>query len=245
MEAAERAEAAAGQVSLFGEEADSPAVSLVQAREWADAERLSHEKTALGFYLSGHPFNAYAAELAPLVRVSLANIQPKQERYLVAGIVTALRVQTGRRGKMAFVTLDDGKGSAEIVVWNETYDAARNLLREDQLVVVEVRVLQRVSDDGDIQGLRIVAEQVYDLDAVRRKWAKRLTLAFNGNASAAKLAEILSPFRSDGVPVTVHYASDRVAGDVELADDWRVAPDSALIDRLREWLAPENVRVVY
>ena len=37
---------------------------------------------------------------------------------LVAGIVTQLRVQASRRGKMAFVTLDDG--SAEIMVYNET-----------------------------------------------------------------------------------------------------------------------------
>jgi DNA polymerase-3 subunit alpha len=245
MDAAERAEAAAGQVSLFGEEADHRAVALVAARDWTDAERLAHEKTALGFYVSGHPFTAYAAELAPLVRTSLANIAPKQERYLVAGIVTSLRVQAGRRGKMAFVTLDDGKGSAEIVVWNETYDAARNLLREDQLVVVEVRVLQRISDDGEAQGLRIIAEQVFDLDAFRGKWAKRLRLAFNGNASVARLAEILAPFRGQGVPVTVHYETTRVAGDLELGADWHVPPDSALIERLREWLAAENVQVLY
>jgi DNA polymerase-3 subunit alpha len=245
MEAAERAEAAAGQVSLFGEEADSRAVGLVKTRDWTDAERLAHEKTALGFYVSGHPFAAYAAELAPLVRTSLANIAPMQERYLVAGIVTALRVQNGRRGKMAFVTLDDGKGSAEIVVWNETYDAARNLLRDDQLVVVEVRVLQRVSDDGEAQGLRVIAEKVFDLDAFRGKWAKRLRLAFNGNASVARLAEILGPFRGEGVPVTVHYESGRVAGDVELGADWHVPPDSALIERLREWLAADNVQVLY
>ena len=42
---------------------------------------------------------------------------------MIAGIVTALRVQASRRGKMAFVTLDDGGGSAEIVVFNETFDA--------------------------------------------------------------------------------------------------------------------------
>ena len=47
------------------------------------------------------------------------------------------------------------------------------------------------------------------------------------------------------MPVTVHYANERVAGDVELPDAWRVNPDDALIERLREWLAPENVQVVY
>ncbi len=245
IEAAERAEASAGQVSLFGESAREDAVPLVNARPWNDAERLAHEKTALGFYLSGHPFNAFAAELKPLVKVSLANIQARQERYLVAGIVTALRVQTGRRGKMAFVTLDDGKGSVEIIVYNETFDAARALLREDQLVVVEVRVLQRVGEDGELQGLRIAAEHLYDLAEVRRRWAKRLKLSFNGNSDAGKLEDLLKPFRGNGVPVTVYFDNGRCGGDVELSESWRVAPDPALIDRLREWLAPENVEVIY
>ncbi len=179
------------------------------------------------------------------MKTSLSAIQPRQERFLVAGIVTALRIQQGKRGKNAFVTLDDGKGTAEITVWNETFDAARPLLRDDQLVVVEVKVMQRIGEDGDAQSLRIVAENVFDLAAVRKRWAKRLTLSCNGNADAGRLAEILGPFRAEGVPVTIHFENGRVAGDVDLPDDWRVNPDPALIDRLREWLQPANVQVVY
>jgi DNA polymerase-3 subunit alpha len=214
-------------------------------RDWSEAERLLNEKASLGFYLSGHPFAAYAAELAPIARTSLANLQPRSDRVLVAGIVTTLRVQTSRRGKMAFVTLDDGKGRAEIVVYNETFDAARALLREDQLVVMEIRVMQRVGDDGEAQGLRVIAENVYDLAAVRKRWAKGIRLACNGNASADRLAEILAPFRPGTLPITVRYVNERVGGDVDLPEAWRVNPDDALIDRLREWLAPENVQVLY
>ncbi|HEV2218944.1 MAG TPA: OB-fold nucleic acid binding domain-containing protein, partial [Casimicrobiaceae bacterium] len=219
--------------------------AMSSVREWTDAERLVHEKGALGFYLSGHPFAGLAAELAPIVRTSLANLQPKSERVLVAGVVTALRVQASRRGKMAFVTLDDGKGRAEIMVYTEVLDGARALLREDQLVVMEVRVVQRVSDDGELQGLRIIGEAVYDLCAARRRWAKGLHIACNGNAAAGRLEEILQPFRPGEKPVTVRYASDHIAGDVELPDAWRVNLDDALIERLSAWLAPENVRIVY
>ena len=166
---AERREAAATQVSLFGEE-PAAALPLVVARDWSDADRLVHEKAALGYYLSGHPYRGYASELAPLVRTPLAAVQPRRETVLLAGIVTSLRVQTSRRGKMAFVMLDDGGGQAEVVVFNETFDGARGLLREDQLVVVEAKVQQRIADDGQMQGLRIVAEAVYDLAAVRKRY---------------------------------------------------------------------------
>jgi DNA polymerase-3 subunit alpha len=245
LDAAERAEASAAQVSLFGEETAGPSVVLVATRDWTDAERLAHEKAAIGYYLSGHPFAAYAPELAGLTRTTLASLAPRQEKVMVAGIVTQMRVQASRRGKMAFVTLDDGHGSAEIMVYNETYDGARHLLREDQLVIAEVKVGQRMTEDGEMQGLRIIAENVYDLATMRKMRAKRLKLACNGNAAVATLAEILAPYRPGDKPITITYRSDRVGGDIDLPDDWRVNLDDALIERLRDWLAPENVEVLY
>jgi DNA polymerase-3 subunit alpha len=245
LDAGERAVATASQVSLFGEEAADPIAATIFAREWTDAERLTQEKLALGFYLSGHPFAAYAGELAPIVRTSLATLQPKNERVLVAGIVTSLRIQASRRGKMAFVTLDDGKGRAEVLVYNETFDTARPLLREDQLVIMEIRVTQRITEDGEAQGLRVIAESVFDLAAIRKRFAKGIRIACNGNASADRLAEILQPFRPGTTPVTVRYVNERIGGELELPEAWRVIPDDTLIERLREWLAPENVQVVY
>jgi DNA polymerase-3 subunit alpha len=156
-----------------------------------------------------------------------------------------MRTQTSRRGKMAIVTLDDGAGSAEIVVFNETFDAARSLLREDQLVVAEARIMQRNGDDGQAQGLRVVADAVYDLAAIRKRYAKTLRIACNGGADAARLAELLGPFRNGSCPIVVEYRNHGVGGELELPDGWRVNLDDPLLARLREWLAPENVRVVY
>ncbi|NDP43342.1 MAG: DNA polymerase III subunit alpha, partial [Aromatoleum sp.] len=239
---AERAEASVSQVSLFGEDAGQ---ALAVAREWTEPERLVHEKASLGFYLTGHPYTAYADELASLVRQPLSNLQPKKEPVLIAGIVTALRAQTSRRGKMAFVTLDDGQGSAEVVVFNETWDAARALLREDQLVVIEAKIMQRTGEGGEMQGLRVIAEQVYDLAAIRKRYAKSLRLACNGGANAERLFELLAPFRSGSCPIVVEYRNQGIGGEMELPQSWRVDPDEALLARLRDWLMPENVRVVY
>jgi len=242
---ADKAEAAAAQVSLFGEEKETGSLALVAAREWTEAERLAHEKAVLGFYLSGHPYAAFAAELAPLVRVSLANLAPTRDPILIAGIVTAMRTQASRRGKMAIVTLDDGAASAEIMVFNEALDTARALLREDQLVIVEARVMQRGGEDGQAQGLRIVAEAVSDLATIRRRHAKELRLKCNGGADAGKLAELITKFRDGTCPIVVEYSNHGVGGELELSDAWSVKLDDPLLSMLRELLAPENVRVVY
>ena len=113
-------------------------------------------------------------------------------------------------------------------------------------MIAEVKVTQRMTEDGEMQGLRVIAENVFDLATMRKQRAKRLKLACNGNASAAT-ARARSCSRS--VRATSRspssYRNERVGGEVELSEDWRVNLDDALIDRLREWLAPENVEVVY
>jgi len=108
-----------------------------------------------------------------------------------------------------------------------------------------VRVMQRMSDDGEVQGMRIIADNVYDLAAFRRQRAKGLRLACNGNASAERLAAILGPFRPGDKPITIEYRNARIGGEVELSAQWRVNLDDALIDQLRDWLAAENVQVLY
>ncbi|TMH37158.1 MAG: DNA polymerase III subunit alpha [Betaproteobacteria bacterium] len=245
---AEQSARAAAQVSLFGSDSGSdldgaPALNIV--REWSESERLSHEKASLGFYLSGHPYRAVAAELSRLVQQSLGGLAPTTQTLRIAGVVSALRTQTSRRGKMAFVTLDDGKDQVEVAVFNEAFDANRHLLREDALLVAEVRVQQRMNDDGQLQGLRVVAETLYDLPAARRKWARALRLACNGSSSSQQLLALIEPFKSGTCPITIRYQNAAAGGDIELGDAWCVNLDDRLLGSLREWLTSDNVQVVY
>jgi hypothetical protein len=45
--------------------------------------------------------------------------------------------------------------------------------------------------------------------------------------------------------VFVHYENGAAACDVALGEDWRVRADGRLIEKLGEWLAPENVQIGY
>ena len=49
--------------------------TIVEVPRWSERERLMNEKQALGFFLSGHPYNAYAAELAPFVKRALGQLR--------------------------------------------------------------------------------------------------------------------------------------------------------------------------
>jgi len=249
MEAAEQDERQASQVSLFGDPAESrsAAFRLVEARPWDMKQRLVEEKTALGFTLSGHLFNAYEHDLQGFTRTPLAKLAPVQGTIWLAGVVASVRVMMTRRGKMVVLLLDDGTAQVEVTVFNELYDRHRDKLKEDALVVAVCKV--QAPRDESFGGLRVSAEDLLDLAALRSRYAQNLRLDINGQADAKKLKDYLSPFKTNGAGggcgVVVHYHNGEAEVDVALSADWRVRPDEQLLTQLGEWLTPARVRVVY
>lgn len=246
MDAAEQHERAASQVSLFGDVEATPGdgLGLVETRAWDLRQTLTEEKVALGYCLSGHLFSVYAPALEGFPRVPLARLAAGDHRVWLAGVVSSARVQMTRRGRMMVVLLDDGTAQLEVTVFSELFDAHRDKLKEDAPLVVQ----GKAQVDHFSGGLRVTAEDLLDLDALRARYATRLRLAVNGTADARRLHDLLEPFRADGkagCPVVIHYENAGAACDVALGDGWRVHPAGPLIERLAEWLAPENVRVVY
>jgi DNA polymerase-3 subunit alpha len=250
LEAAEQAERQASQTSLFGE-AEAPRAGehlMVEAPPWGLKQTLMEEKAALGFSLSGHLFSVYQAELAGFPRTPLARLAATESRTWMAGIVSSARVQMTRRGRMMVVMLDDGSAQVEISVFNELFERHRDKLREDALLVVSGKV-QRDDFSG---GLRVMAEDLLDLEALRGRYAARLRIVMNGQTDemrdAKRLQQALLPYRASGqgtCQVIVSYSNGQVASDVVLGDAWRVRPDGRLIDELGAWLAPQNVQLVY
>ena len=255
IESAEQASRAAAQNSLFGGDDASEALpqALIERAHWSERERLQEEKQALGFYLSGHPYNAYREELQRFVRTTLAKVQPAadgdngQRSQLIAGIVESVRWQNTQSGRMLVVKLSDGTATQEVTVYNEVADQARALVKEDALLVVEARVryVRRSGDDGEELFTRISAEKLYDLAAARAKFARGIKLTCNGGSSGARLRELLGPYKPGACQVSVSYSNRDAQCRIDLGEEWRVRPDDTLMQLLADWLRPENVQLVY
>jgi len=243
IEAAEQAERNAMQGGLFdtGTGAREDGARYIDVAQWTERERLMHEKPALGFFFSGHPYHAYAAELAAFVKRRLGQLEPQREQVLLAGVVMASRTQMTRRGKMAVVVLDDGTTQVEVTVFNELWDAERAKIKEDELLLVE----GKVQKDDYSGGLRITAEKLYTLAEARGRYARSLRLTMNGGSDAKRLQALLTPFRNGPCPVRLSYTNGDAAAELPLPDSWRVRLDDALIKGLADWLQPENVRIAY
>ena len=252
--AAEQAHRSANQSSLFGGAAavEVPPLALVE-HTWTEHELLQHEKAALGFYLSGHPFSAYAKEFASVVRTTLARLQPPPPEeggrtVVIGGVVESMRFQKTQSGRMIVLMLSDGSGSQEVTVYSEVFDQYRDLVKEDAVLVMEakVRTFRRGGEDGEVSlALRISAERLYDVPGARARFSRGLRLRMNGEANADKLEKLLAPYRNGPCPVAIEYRNGRARCELRLGEQWRVTPSEPLVRALREWLRAENVQFDY
>ena len=249
LEAAEQADRNAHQVSLFGaaDETVASAAKLLEIPPWSGPEQLAQERASLGFYFSGHPFDHYRAEFGVIAKCRLSELTPRQESMLLAGMISDVRVQQTRSGRMAVLTLEDGSAQVEVTAFPELLEDKRQF-KTDELVVIQ----GKVSEDQFSGALRVRAERIFDLVAARSRFARLIRLSLNaaasqqGSLSVDKLKSMLSPYRASGTcPVELRYRNGMASVDLRLPDPWRVSPDERLLNELRGWLKPENVQILY
>jgi DNA polymerase-3 subunit alpha len=120
----------------------------------------------------------------------LADLSEGRDK-LVAGVISSMRTQMTQRGKMLIAMLDDGSGQCEITIFNEQFEANKQLFKEDELLVVQGQTRY----DSFSGGLRFTAETVMDLERARSRYADSLRLSVNGNADSHRLREVLYPHR--------------------------------------------------
>ncbi|MGE4529723.1 MAG: DNA polymerase III subunit alpha [Acidithiobacillus sp.] len=169
---------ASQQESLFsGQEALPVAPSLVGGEAWTLTETLRQERETLGFYFSGHPMDSLREELAELGVQPLGGISAGTT-VLVAGLVVARRSTRTKKGdRIYFLTLDDGLGRLEVVVFAEVWAQAGKIGEGEEPVLV----LGEVGEDSYSGGLRLSALRVLDRATARAELALQLTLEFTAS----------------------------------------------------------------
>jgi DNA polymerase-3 subunit alpha len=232
----------AQQTNLFGEGGGSAhAFELARAAPWSERERLQNEKQSLGFYLSGHPFNAYREELRRFARTPLGSLAAQNEPVYVAGVIYGVTIRNSRRGRMAALTLDDGSGRVEVAVFGDLFHEKRAVIQEDQVVVVQ----GRAAVDDFSGGVRIAADKLLDLAELRAAYARVLRLSINGQADSAKLRSLLNQYAGGQCQVAIRYRNAQGECDIRLPESCRVKISAPLLDSLAAWLDEKNVEVVY
>ena len=237
----------AGQVSLFDEQTHAATATRRQSiKPWNEHEKLSFEKELLGFYVSGHPLDAYADLFAAKNYRSIASLGELDDRaqFKIGGAIVEVEKKfTKREGKpFAVVWLEDLMDVLEVVVWNEVY-----LKVSDILVPGRVVELKATLDRRD-EMLRATTVEIKPLLAARSNGATEgsedksrsaIRLQFSSATTGDELREIRKILASSPGRHPVQLLFDRGDGNslrLDAGAEFRVDLTPDLAERLSRWL---------
>jgi len=250
-------ESSANQGGLFDSHDDgvgsmNEEPELLTQKPWGVREQLAQEKAALGFYLSGHLFDEVQGEVRRFAKRSLKDITESKEPQLLAGIISEFRVITGQRGKLALFKLDDKTLTLDASMDEALMNAHKNILKEDELIVVMARVqVDRFSGGG---ALRVSIQQVWDLAQARCRFGKYLKLTVNGSSpDVAGLIKEFPPKKEQnehgefvkGLGVRMHLLRGDIQAEIELGHSARFYPSDAAIASWTHQAYMGQAKVVY
>ncbi|MDD4570911.1 MAG: DNA polymerase III subunit alpha, partial [Clostridia bacterium] len=152
------------QMSLFDfgmTESREVEIDLPLIEEYSLMEMLAMEKETIGFYVSGHPLNAYKELLDKIAThrtrdlAGLANMKTVK----IAGIINQCQIKITRKGdNMAIFNLEDWYGSIRCVAFPYAYDNYRANIHNNSLVFLEAKA--KVEDEN----VNLLVDVVHNLD---------------------------------------------------------------------------------
>jgi len=157
-----------GQDNLFaggGPTAEIDGIRLPDVDDWQATERLANEFSAIGFYLSAHPLDAFGPTLKKLGAMRYDEMvrevkRSDRVRFKLAGIFVSKKERNSRNGnRFAFVTVSDSSGTYEVTLFSETLGAARDLLVDGAGLLFTVNAKAE-----DEESIRLIVDRVEPLD---------------------------------------------------------------------------------
>jgi DNA polymerase-3 subunit alpha len=205
-------DAVRGQSELFGGPASSEPLTLPALEAWLPAERLKREYEAVGFFLSGHPLDDYAAALKRLRVQSWAEfaraVKAGAGAGRVAGTVVSRTERRTRTGsKMGIIGLSDPSGHYEAVLFAEGLAQYRDLLEPG------TAVLLFLSAEVQAEEVRARIQRVEPLDEAAAKMQKGLRVFLRNEEPIAGVARRLEATPKNGGART---SADQADGEVSV-----------------------------
>jgi DNA polymerase-3 subunit alpha len=219
-----------GQVSLFGGVTEAQDdIRLAQVADWPAHERLSEEFSAMGFYLSGHPLDAYAAPLKRLGATTHGALIEDRRRAgfkaVLAGTMIRKYERRSRNNESyAFVSFSDPTGMFEVMLFPEVLAASRPLLEAGKSVLITA------SADWDGDELKLRAAAIADLDASAANAGEGLRVYLSDSSS---LGAIAGQLKQTGKGIVTFVVPGGPGEEVEIALPKRLAVSVALKNAIK------------
>jgi DNA polymerase-3 subunit alpha len=247
---------ASGQVSLFGDMgfAAPPATAKKSGdasavNEWTKDERLAHEKELLGFYVTGHPLDKFRGVIDSdrfkrLGLIEDLDLSNPRDRFPFAGMIRSIEAKVTKTGKpFGVLVLEDFTGSAEIVLWGESFVPARDEGLLEVGKIVKMRCAVQV--DERTGGFRLTGSDVSELKPKRSASGNKASLDLvlwtsrHGDGDLEEISRILGEHPGT-TPVKFHIQNSAgKRATVEAGEGYCVKLGNGLESALERWMDGE------
>ena len=195
----DRATGQHGLFASFQQKAESAHDELPEVPQWPERDKLAGEKEILGFYVTGHPLNAYEEKIAELSTEDSSKLEGLEQGTDVAlcGLLTSIARKRNREGRpWAAAVLEDLKGSVDLLVFSNAYEELSPLLVDDQAVLLRGSV--RVDENS---APKVAVSEIVPLDNARVSLPKQITITVrlggqngqgDGNGTAKRLRQLFA-----------------------------------------------------
>ncbi len=234
-------EASSDQISLFGAASGESSMTdpppIPELSTWTDKELLRAEREILGFFITAHPLDKYARDLARLTNATTMTLASRgnQDTVTVGGVINTLKRKNSKKGdRYATFLLEDKEGIVEAIAWPETYRKYEPLIGGDEPVLLTGTL------DVDEDRCQIIVEEIRALAEARQKSAKQVHLQLPADRVSEeqllRLRETLAQFRGS-CPAYLHViVPGKSEAVIELPESLRVAPSEAMLDAVEKLL---------
>ena len=252
-----------GQMNFFAAMTESAPVAekierkLPSGRFWDQRTMLAGEKEVLGFHVSGHPLDQHETILREFCTHQSSDMARLNHDSVImlGGQLTRVRLTVVRNGKsagekMAMITLQDKAGSVEGVVFSSVFAKHGVHLQDDAIVLVIGRVdksrgepqvivdqVMKLVDAPQFLAGRIEIEFIEDPEGDPLEPQLQMIAGLLQQAGGARIAE-------GGKPADVQLKLHTQNRCYTLKTNLRVIAEAYLLERLRETVGANNVRII-
>ncbi|KEI77330.1 DNA polymerase III subunit alpha [Clostridium botulinum A2 117] len=247
-----------GQVNLFMDIMDNKESSIdikyPNIKEFDKKYILQMEKEMTGLYFSGHPLEEYEETLKIQTSHLISDIIPKEslegnlvdtissikdgDKVVVGGMITHVSKKLTRNNDMmAFIVLEDLYSSIEVIVFPKIFNMARNIINEDEVVLLKGRVSLREDEQP-----KLICEFMEPLVKINSE--KLYILVEEKKDIKLKLQEIKSVFLQHKGNIPVYFCTNKERKKFRIDRELWVNGSRELMDNLRNMFGENNVKIL-
>ncbi len=218
---------------------------LPDMKEWDESQLLHCEKEALGFFITGHPLAKHESTLKKFANTDTLKLRELSDGTVVriGGLVRDFKHYNDRKGdRMAFVTLEDLSGFAEVTLFSSLFASVSDLIEKDAALFVEGRVTR------DENSVKILGDSVISIEKAEETWTTSVRLNLDMTSldreMLERLYEILQKHKGTSSAYLHLRMPQRTETVIALPDHMRLRAGRALTEAINDFLGYGAVETV-